>query len=136
MVTLADHYRFAGQHIADTLQRFLRITFLDEANQRIDHRHREDHRHVDPMAHHRLEQRCRQQDVDQHIVKMRNKTQPGGFTRLLRQGVFAILLQARSRLCSANPFRRTLHAGESLLDGALIIGRPRFICIHTLSLDF
>jgi hypothetical protein len=34
---------------------------------------------------------------------MRNKTQPGGFTRLLRQGVFAILLQARGRLCSANP---------------------------------
>ena len=64
MVTLADHYRFAGQHIADTLQRFLRITFLDEANQRIDDRHREDHRHVDPMAHHRLEQRRRQQDVD------------------------------------------------------------------------
>ncbi|WP_255964795.1 chromosome partition protein MukE, partial [Klebsiella pneumoniae] len=29
--------------IADTLQRFFRITLLNEADQRIDHRHGEDH---------------------------------------------------------------------------------------------
>ena len=54
MVALTDRHRLAGQHIADTLQRFFRITLLNEADQRIDHRHGEDHRHVDPMAHHRL----------------------------------------------------------------------------------
>ena len=43
MVALSDHHRLTGQHIADTLQRFFRITLLNEADQRIDHRHREDH---------------------------------------------------------------------------------------------
>ncbi|MCS6039171.1 hypothetical protein LNP20_13850 [Klebsiella pneumoniae subsp. pneumoniae] len=89
-----------------------------------------------PMAHHRLEQRCRQQDVDQHIVKMRNKTQPGEVYPACGRAFSPYCCRRVAASVPLIPSGELLHAGESLLDGALIIGRPRFICIHTLSLDF
>ena len=83
MVPLTNHHRFAGKHIANALQRFFRITFLDMANQGIDHRDAEDHQGIDPVPHDRSQQRGCQQDVDQDIVEMGEEAEPGGFSRLL-----------------------------------------------------
>ena len=53
MIPLTNHHRFAGEHIANALERFFGVTLLNMTNQGVDHRHAEDHQSIDPVAHHR-----------------------------------------------------------------------------------
>ena len=55
MIALSNHHGFAGEHIANTLQRFFSIALLNMTNQRVNNSHAEDHKHVDPMPHNELE---------------------------------------------------------------------------------
>lgn len=91
MITLTNHHRFTGEHVANALERFFRITLLDMSDQRINHRHAQNHQGIYPVAHDRRQQRRRQQDVNQHIIKMRQKAQPRRLPGLLRQRIFTIL---------------------------------------------
>ena len=84
MIPLSYHYGFAGEHIANALQRFFSIALLDMANQRVNDGNPKDHKHVYPVAHKELKQRGHQQHVNQYVVKMRQEAQPGGFALFLR----------------------------------------------------
>ncbi|MNZ71645.1 hypothetical protein D3C78_900110 [compost metagenome] len=59
MIALTYYHRLAGEHIADTLQRFFCVTFLNVTNQRVDHRHAQDDQRVHPVPHHRRQYRRR-----------------------------------------------------------------------------
>ena len=48
MIPLTNHRRFAGEHIANALERFFGVTLLNMTNQGVDHRHAEDHQSIDP----------------------------------------------------------------------------------------
>ena len=130
MVPLADHHRFAGKHIANALQRFFRVTFLDMANQGINHRDAQNHQGIDPVPHHRSQQRGRQQDVNQDIVKMGQETEPCGLARLLGERILTVLLEPRGGFCAANTFGGTVGAGQGFIDGELVERASRFVCTH------
>ena len=131
MITLTNHHRFTGEHVANALERFFRITLLDMSDQRINHRHAQNHQGIYPVAHDRRQQRRRQQDVNQHIIKMRQKAQPRRLPGLLRQRIFTILLQARRCLGAADAFRGAVGAGQRFVYGELIKRAARFFCIHS-----
>ena len=89
----------AGEHVADPLQRFFGIALLDMANQSVDHRHAEDHQGIDPVAHNGGQRRGRQQHVNQYVVKMGEKAQPGRFALLFRQCIRPTAIQALGGVC-------------------------------------
>ena len=45
----AHHQRREREHLADRVERLLRLAFLDEADDRVDHDHARDHARVDPV---------------------------------------------------------------------------------------
>ena len=55
MITLSNHHGFAGEHIANTLQRFFSIALLNVTNQCVNDGNPEDDKHIDPLAHKELE---------------------------------------------------------------------------------
>ena len=131
MVALTNNHRLAGEHVANALKRFFRIALLDMADQGVNHRHAEDHQGIHPVPHDRRQQRRRQQHIDQYIVKMRQKAQPRRLSRLLRQRIFAILLQTRRRLGTADALRSAVGAGQGFFYGELIERAARFFFIHS-----
>ena len=131
MITLTNHHCLAGEHIANALERFFRVALLDMADQRVNHRHAQNYQGIYPVAHDRRQQRRRQQDVNQHIIKMRQKAQPRRLSGFLWQRIFTILLQARRCLGAADTFRGAVGAGQRFFYGELIKRAARFFCTHS-----
>ncbi len=93
----AHHHRFVREHILNALQRLLGVALLNKADERVDYRHAENNKGIDPVAHDCRNHRRRQQDIDQHIVEVGQKLQPGRLRLLLRQRVGAVFRQPRLR---------------------------------------
>ena len=90
MLAVALDAGVAGEHVADPLQRFFGIALLNMTDQRINDGNAENNQGIDPVAHHRGERGSGQQDVNQDIVEVGEKTQPGRFAFLFRQRVRAV----------------------------------------------
>ncbi len=94
MVAIANRYGFACEHIADALQRFFSVVFLDMTNQGVHHGHAQDHQRINPVTHQRRQNRGGEQNVNQDVMKMSQEAQPGRFAFFLRQRVWSHLRQA------------------------------------------
>ena len=58
------------EQLADARQRLLGLALLDEADDGIDDRHREDHPGIDPLPHQRRHYRAGEQDIDEAVIEM------------------------------------------------------------------
>ena len=89
----------AGEHVADPLQGLFGVALLDMADQGVNHRHAEDHQGIDPVPHDGGQRRGGQQHVNQYVVKVGKKAQPGRFPFLFRQRVRPTAIQALGGVC-------------------------------------
>ena len=107
-----DHARFpvahghglGRKHVADRIQRFLRFTFLDEAEQSIDDDHAQDHRCVEPFPKEDLSHRGGQKHIDEHVVDLHEEPHERAALARGRQPVGSVFLQPLGNLVgSFNP---------------------------------
>ena len=86
-------------HVADRVERGFRLAFLHEAYNRVDQDDREDDRHIDVMTQEARRSRSGQQEIDQQIVELRQKTQHRVRARRRGQFIRAIRRQPARGFC-------------------------------------
>ncbi len=86
------------QQRAHAVQRFLRPPLLHEADDGIDHHHQHDDRCVHRMPQQERRQSCRDQEIDQRIVKLHEEAPQGMHARGFGEAIGSILPQTRCRL--------------------------------------
>ena len=86
--------RLRREHVADRIERLLRLAFLDEAKQAVDDNDAEDDRGVEPQAHHQLDEAGGEQDVDEDIVELQQEAHQRAPLARGRQAVGAVLCLA------------------------------------------
>src|SRR6516225_1894491 len=62
-----------GQHVANGIQRLLRLALLYESEQRVENDDTKDDRRIDPQVQHQLGESCGKQHVDQDVVELCEK---------------------------------------------------------------
>ena len=72
-MAIAEHRGSGHECLAEGLDRFECLAFLDESDNRIDEHDAEDHPRVDPVVEHRRDDHGDQQDVDQRLVELEQK---------------------------------------------------------------
>ena len=90
---VAHGHGFGRKHVADRIQRFLRFTFLDEAEQSIDDDHAQDHRCVEPFPKEDLSHRGGQKHIDEHVVDLHEEPHERAALARGRQPVGSVFLQ-------------------------------------------
>jgi hypothetical protein len=69
------HHRGAERkHVADRVERLFRLAFLNEADQRIDQHHAQDHAAIHPVPEGRGDAGGAEQHIDQDIVELKQET--------------------------------------------------------------
>ena len=72
---VTQYQRVRREHVADGFEGFFGLAFLDKADHRVDDHHACNHPGVDPMPERSSNQRRSKQHVDQHVMKLQQKTQ-------------------------------------------------------------
>ncbi len=90
---ITQHMGVRREHVADGVEGTLGLALLQEADDRIDHRHPENDRGVDQMAQQGGHHPGRQQDVDEHIVELQQEAHQRTAPRRRRQRVGATKVQ-------------------------------------------
>src|SRR5262249_51287971 len=67
-LAVAQSSRLPGQHVADGIEGLLRLAFLNEAENCINHDNAQDNCGIEPKAHHELDKPGSQQNVNEDIV--------------------------------------------------------------------
>ena len=75
------------QHRADRVERLLRAALLNETDQCVDDDHAKNHPGVEPVPERQRDATGDQQEVNQHVVKLRQQAFPARRARRLRQAV-------------------------------------------------
>jgi hypothetical protein len=99
----AQGSRFGRQHVADRIQRLLRLALLDEAEHAVENDHAEDDRGIDPQAQHQLGETGAQQDVDEDIVELGEEPHDGSSPLAFRQSVGSVLAEPGRGLAGVQP---------------------------------
>ncbi len=74
MLAITPHHRLEREHIAYCIQSPFRLAFLNKTDQRIDHHHADDNAAVNPVINGRRYTGCRQQYINEDIMKLAEKT--------------------------------------------------------------
>ena len=100
---VAQHVRLQRQHLADRVERSLRLALLQEADERVDDDDADDDRGVDPMLHRRRDRRRGQQHVDQDVVELQQQPhqRPAPLRRPKQVRSAAIEAPSRLRRCES-----------------------------------
>jgi hypothetical protein len=92
--TVAQNAGMWRDHLADGVERLLRLAFLNEADDGVDQDDGDDHRGIDAVADQCGRDRRRQEEVDQRIVELREEPPDRMGPRRGRQLVGTVGLQA------------------------------------------
>ena len=109
-------------HVLKAGQRGRGATLLNESDDRGGHDDNADHREVDPVAADRLEYGSGDQNVDQHIVEVRQQATPGGLLGRFGKRVAAVSLEPSGCLSAGQTAGRGVQQLEHVLRGLC----PRF----------
>jgi hypothetical protein len=116
---VAARVRVKREHLADALERLFRLAFLDEADDRVDHHHRENDPGVDPVSERRRDDGRRDEDVDEQVVEVLEEPLQQPFLWRSRQAVVAHGLEASGRLVGAQAIDTAIQRLQDL------VGRQR-----------
>ena len=83
-----------GEHVADRIQRLLRLALLQKPEQPVDQHHAEDHAGVEKFTEENLANPRRDQHVDQHVVQLHEESHQRSAFRRSRQPVLSVFCQA------------------------------------------
>lgn len=106
-VTVTTDLRGHRQHAPDAVQRALGPAFLDQADHGVDDRDGHDHRAIDPVVEDGLEYTRGDQDVDQHIVELREEPENRRPRTLFGELVRTVGGQPLARAVTIQPVART-----------------------------
>ena len=106
-----DHARFpvahghglGRKHVADRIQRLLRFTFLDKAEQSIDDDHAQDHRCIEPFPKEDLAHRGGQKHIDEYVVDLHEEPHERTAFGAGRKAVGAISFESLGNLAGPQP---------------------------------
>jgi hypothetical protein len=125
-LAVTQHRRPGRQHAADGFHGFLGLALLDQAQDRVDHDYREDHRGIDPVPQHDRNHGGSEQYIDQDVVKLREEARREPPARRLREAVRATLLQPAGRLDLGQSGRLCFQTRQNVPDGFRVGPDARF----------
>jgi hypothetical protein len=116
----ARHGGVRRKHVADRIERLFGASFLDVADQGVDHDHAEDHAAVERMAEQRGDDPGRQQHIDQDVVELQQEALPARGAGRRRQQVGTILFPPLFDLGVAQAFTRNFKSGQDFAGGQAV----------------
>ena len=112
---VAQYCRDRRKHVADGVQRALRLAFLDYADDGVDDHHADDHAEIHPVVEQGGDERRAEQYIDEDVVELLREA---GQQRIFGgggQGVGAVQFKPPSGLAAVEAFRLRVECGQGLL---------------------
>jgi hypothetical protein len=126
LLTRTDHAHLQCGQLAQGRHRTFGAAFLEAADQRVGHHHREDDERIAMVAKSHRQQRSDEQDVDQRALELPREGAPQGPRWRLGQGIGAVAGLAARHFIGGQPAQRfAATGGQHLLDGQCMPGGGR-----------